>query len=177
MIHYIDAEDKEFTTGRFDLIIIDEAHRSIFNRYGSIFKYFDSLLIGLTATPRDEVDANTYRIFGCEAGVPNFDYTLNEAVQEKFPGISRATVYRLLAEAAEEGKIQRLKLTEANDRYDFTLGRHYHVVCRACGAVADVRIQVDDADLTHRAEGEEGFLIEDCHLEFLGVCEACQKQL
>ena len=100
-----------------------------------------------------------------------------EAVQEKFPGISRATVYRLLAEAAEEGKIQRLKLTEANDRYDFTLGRHYHVVCRACGAVADVRIQVDDADLTHRAEGEEGFLIEDCHLEFLGVCEACQKQL
>lgn len=84
MIHYIDAEDKEFTTGRFDLIIIDEAHRSIFNRYGTIFKYFDSLLIGLTATPRDEVDANTYRIFGCEAGVPNFDYTLNEAVQEKY---------------------------------------------------------------------------------------------
>lgn len=84
MIHYIDAEDKEFTTGRFDLIIIDEAHRSIFNRYGSIFKYFDSLLIGLTATPRDEVDANTYKIFGCEAGVPNFDYSLAEAIQEKY---------------------------------------------------------------------------------------------
>ena len=84
MINYIDAEDKTFTTGRFDLIIIDEAHRSIFNRYGTIFKYFDSLLIGLTATPRDEVDANTYKIFGCEAGVPNFDYSLQEAIQDKY---------------------------------------------------------------------------------------------
>ncbi len=50
----------------------DEAHRSIFNRYGTIFKYFDSFLVGLTATPKDEVDANTYHIFGCEAGTPNY---------------------------------------------------------------------------------------------------------
>ena len=84
MINYIDAEDKRFTTGRFDLIIIDEAHRSIFNRYGSIFKYFDSFLIGLTATPKNEVDANTYRIFGCEAGIPNFDYSLENAIKEKY---------------------------------------------------------------------------------------------
>ncbi len=84
MINYIDAEDKRFTTGRFDLIIIDEAHRSIFNRYGSIFKYFDSLLVGLTATPKDEVDANTYHIFGCEAGVPNYDYTLEDAIHDKY---------------------------------------------------------------------------------------------
>lgn len=62
MINYIDAEDKRFTSGRFDLIIIDEAHRSIFNKYGSIFSYFDSLLVGLTATPKSEVDANTYRV-------------------------------------------------------------------------------------------------------------------
>ena len=61
-----------------------------------------------------------------------------EAVAEKFPSISRATVYRILAEAAEEGKIQRLKLVDANDRYDFTLGKHYHIVCEKCGAVADV---------------------------------------
>ena len=76
MINYIDAEDKRFTTGRFDLIIVDEAHRSIFYRYGTIFKYFDSFLVGLTATPKDEVDANTYNIFGCEAGTPNYDYSL-----------------------------------------------------------------------------------------------------
>lgn len=84
MINYIDAEDKRFTTGRFDLIIIDEAHRSIFNRYGSIFKYFDSFLVGLTATPKDEVDANTYHIFGCEAGTPNYDYSLNDAIHDKY---------------------------------------------------------------------------------------------
>ena len=84
MINYIDAEDKLFTSGRFDLVIIDEAHRSIFNRYGSIFEYYDSLLVGLTATPKDEVDSNTYRIFGCESGVPNFDYSLEEAVKEHY---------------------------------------------------------------------------------------------
>lgn len=84
MINYIDAEDKRFTTGRFDLIIIDEAHRSIFNRYGTIFKYFDSFLVGLTATPKDEVDANTYHIFGCEAGTPNYDYTLDDAIHDKY---------------------------------------------------------------------------------------------
>lgn len=84
MINYIDAEDKRFTTGRFDLIIIDEAHRSIFNRYGTIFKYFDSFLVGLTATPKDEVDANTYQIFGCEAGTPNYNYSLEEAIHDKY---------------------------------------------------------------------------------------------
>lgn len=84
MINYIDAEDKRFTSGRFDLIIIDEAHRSIFNKYGSIFTYFDSLLVGLTATPKSEVDANTYRIFGCESGTPNFDYSLDEAVKDHY---------------------------------------------------------------------------------------------
>lgn len=84
MINYIDAEDKRFTSGRFDLIIIDEAHRSIFNKYGSIFAYFDSLLVGLIATPKSEVDANTYRIFGCESGIPNFDYSLEEAVKDKY---------------------------------------------------------------------------------------------
>ena len=84
MINYIDAEDKRFSTGRFDLIIIDEAHRSIFNRYGTIFKYFDSFLVGLTATPKNEVDANTYKIFDCEAGIPNFDYTLDDAIKEHY---------------------------------------------------------------------------------------------
>ena len=84
MINFIDAEDKRFTSGRFDLIIIDEAHRSIFNKYGSIFSYFDCLLVGLTATPKSEVDANTYRVFGCESGTPNFDYSLEEAVKDHY---------------------------------------------------------------------------------------------
>ncbi|MCR5743295.1 MAG: DEAD/DEAH box helicase family protein [Lachnospiraceae bacterium] len=84
MINYIDAEDKRFSSGRFDLIIIDEAHRSIFNKYSSIFMYFDSLLVGLTATPKDEIDANTYRVFGCEQDKPNFEYGLKQAVADKY---------------------------------------------------------------------------------------------
>ena len=84
MINFIDNESKEFSVGRFDLIIIDEAHRSIFNKYGAIFSYFDSLLVGLTATPKDEVDANTYDLFNCESGVPNFAYSLKEAVEDHY---------------------------------------------------------------------------------------------
>lgn len=84
MINYIDAEDKEFSSARFDLIIIDEAHRSVFNKFGSIFQYFDCLLVGLTATPKDEVDANTYQLFNCESGEPNFAYSLEEAVKEHY---------------------------------------------------------------------------------------------
>ena len=84
MINFIDNERRDFSIGRFDLIIIDEAHRSIFNKYGAIFSYFDSLLVGLTATPKDEVDANTYDLFNCESGVPNFAYSLKEAISENY---------------------------------------------------------------------------------------------
>ncbi|HHU27267.1 MAG TPA: DEAD/DEAH box helicase family protein, partial [Bacteroidales bacterium] len=84
MINFIDADTKEFSVGRFDLIIIDEAHRSIFGKYMSIFNYFDAFLIGLTATPRDEVDRSTYQTFYLEQGEPNFDYELDEAVKDGF---------------------------------------------------------------------------------------------
>ena len=76
MINKIDGVEKEYTAGRFDLVVVDEAHRSIFNKYGAIFKYFDALLVGLTATPRGEVDKNTYSLFQCESDVPDFDYSM-----------------------------------------------------------------------------------------------------
>lgn len=78
MINKIDGEEKAFTAGRFDLIVVDEAHRSIFNKYGAIFRYFDALLVGLTATPRGEVDKNTYSLFQCESDVPDFDYSMEQ---------------------------------------------------------------------------------------------------
>ena len=84
MINYIDTEDKPFSVGRFDLIIIDEAHRSIFGKYGAIFNYFDAMLVGLTATPRDEVEKSTYDIFEMEQGVPNYAYELEDAVSEGY---------------------------------------------------------------------------------------------
>ncbi len=75
---------RRFGVGHFDLIVIDEAHRSVYQKYGAIFDYFDSLLVGLTATPRDEVDKNTYDLFGLEKGVPTDAYDLDEAVADKF---------------------------------------------------------------------------------------------
>lgn len=75
---------KLFTCGHFDLIICDEAHRSIYNKYKDIFNYFDGLLVGLTATPKAEVGTNTYEIFGLEDGVPTYGYELDQAVKDDF---------------------------------------------------------------------------------------------
>ncbi len=73
-----------FTCGHFDLIIVDEAHRSIYNKYIDIFTYFDSLLVGLTATPKDEIEKSTYRIFELEGGIPTYGYELQQAVEDKY---------------------------------------------------------------------------------------------
>lgn len=79
-----DDEGKIFSSGHFDLVICDEAHRSIYNKYKDIFTYFDALLIGLTATPRDEIDKNTYSIFELENGVPTYGYELSQAVKDGY---------------------------------------------------------------------------------------------
>jgi type I restriction enzyme R subunit len=75
---------RRFGVGHFDLIVIDEAHRSVYQKYGAIFDYFDSLLVGLTATPKDEVDFDTYGLFDLERGVPTDSYGLDDAVRDGF---------------------------------------------------------------------------------------------
>ena len=75
---------RRFGAGHFDLIVIDEAHRSVFQKYRAIFEYFDALLVGLTATPKDEVDRNTYSLFDLEDEVPTDAYTLDEAVADGY---------------------------------------------------------------------------------------------
>ena len=88
MMNLIDAEDgqgiKRFGVGHFDLVIIDEAHRSVYQKYGAIFSYFDSLLTGLTATPRAEIDRNTYQLFELDVGMPTDEYGLDQAVADGF---------------------------------------------------------------------------------------------
>ena len=79
-----DDEGKLFTCGHFDLVICDEAHRSIYNKYRDIFNYFDASLVGLTATPKDEIDKNTYEVFELENGVPTYGYDLAQAVTDGF---------------------------------------------------------------------------------------------
>lgn len=83
IINRIETSDRTYGVGHFDLIIVDEAHRSIYNKYGHIFDYFDSLVLGLTATPRDEVDFDSYEFFGHGHEEPIYNYDLFEAAEEK----------------------------------------------------------------------------------------------
>jgi len=106
-------EKKLFTVGHFDLVIVDEAHRSIYNKYKDIFNYFDAPLVGLTATPKDEIDKNTYEVFELENGVPTYGYELGQAVtdgflvdfmsvESKLKFIEQGIVYDDLSEADKE---------------------------------------------------------------------------
>ncbi|MBQ3431578.1 MAG: DEAD/DEAH box helicase family protein [Clostridia bacterium] len=108
-----DDEGKLFTCGHFDLIICDEAHRSIYNKYRDIFNYFDAPLVGLTATPKDEVDKNTYEIFELNNGEPTYGYELAQAVKDgylvdyvsvesKLKFIDRGIVYDELSDEDKE---------------------------------------------------------------------------
>ncbi|MFD1702925.1 DEAD/DEAH box helicase family protein [Methylopila henanensis] len=85
MMNLIDGKadgKRAFGPGHFDLVVIDEAHRSVYQRYRAIFEYFDSFLVGLTATPREDVDHDTYALFDLEDGVPTDAYSLDEAVRD-----------------------------------------------------------------------------------------------
>lgn len=87
MMNLIDGKQEgkiKFGPGHFDLIVIDEAHRSVYQRFRAIFDYFDSFLVGLTATPKDEIDKNTYSLFDLEDGVPTDAYSLDEAVADGY---------------------------------------------------------------------------------------------
>jgi type I restriction enzyme, R subunit len=74
----------KFGPGFFDLIILDEAHRSIFKRFTEVIEYFDARLIGLTATPANFIDRDTFRVFGCDGSVPTFLYDYQQAINDKF---------------------------------------------------------------------------------------------
>ena len=121
---------RRFGPGHFDLIVIDEAHRSVYQKYRTIFSYFDSLLVGLTATPKDEIDKNTYSLFDLETGVPTDIYGLDEAVRDGYlvppRGISvplkfprEGITYDELSEAEkEEWDALEWEEGEAPDRVD-----------------------------------------------------------
>ncbi|NEO34150.1 MAG: DEAD/DEAH box helicase family protein [Symploca sp. SIO3C6] len=83
-INRTNAHQRVFGAGYFDLVIVDEAHRSIYQKYSALFTYFDALLVGLTATPRQEINRDTYRIFDLESGVPSFAYELDDAIKDGY---------------------------------------------------------------------------------------------
>lgn len=121
IIGYLDRDDKLFSSGRFDLIIIDEAHRSVFGKYGAIFDYFDSLLLGLTATPRDEVDRSTYELFGMEQGEPTDSYEYDEAVADGYltPFIPVKDNSQILTEGIDPEKLTEEERKQIQEIFEY----------------------------------------------------------
>ena len=124
MVNLVDGDAREFGIGRFDLIIVDEAHRSLFKKFGSLFNYFDALMVGLTATPRCEENKSTYEVFQLPDGEPDYAYELNEAVDDGF--LVGFSVLDRTTEAMR-GNVSYDDLTDEQkqsieDEFDFTGG-------------------------------------------------------
>lgn len=120
MSNILDKGDRKMGVGHFDLIIIDECHRSVYNKYKSIFDYFDSLLLGLTATPREQVDASTYELFSLPKGEPTFFYDLETAVSAGYlvPYLSLEKTTKLLKNGLNYDDLS----DEEKEKYEDVIG-------------------------------------------------------
>lgn len=103
MLNVIRHEEKSLSPHFFDLIVVDESHRSIYNTYQEILDYFNTITLGLTATPTDVIDHNTFQLFECEDGVPTFAYSYDEAVNHIPPFLSNFQVMKIKTKFQDEG--------------------------------------------------------------------------
>ena len=103
MLNIIQDKDNPLSPHFFDIIVADESHRSIYNVYKNIFDYFDTVQLGLTATPKDAVEHNTFGLFDCEDGVPTYAYTYEEAVNNNPPYLSDFEVLKVRTKFQKEG--------------------------------------------------------------------------
>lgn len=152
-----------YGVGHFDLIIIDEAHRSLFNKYADIFKYFDALMIGLTATPRDDVGKNTYQVFNLQSETPNYEYDLLKGVQDGYLNYYRALdrtpnilknglVYETLSD--DEKEQYEEKFSDEDFVPEKIEGKHFHSTITNIDTIREVLrtlmeegIKVNNGDL------------------------------
>lgn len=107
MLNIIRSEDNQLSPHFFDLIVIDESHRSIYNTYQEIFDYFNTISLGLTATPTDVIDHNTFKLFNCEDGIPTFAYSYEEAVNHIPPYLCNFQVMKIHTRFQDEGISKR----------------------------------------------------------------------
>lgn len=103
MLNVIRQEEKPLSPHFFDLIVVDESHRSIYNTYQEILDYFNTITLGLTATPTDVIDHNTFQLFECEDGIPTFAYSYDEAVNHIPPFLSNFQVMKIKTKFQDEG--------------------------------------------------------------------------
>jgi type I restriction enzyme, R subunit len=107
MLNVIRDEDKPLSPHFFDLVIVDESHRSIYNTYQEILEYFNIITLGLTATPTDVIDHNTFQLFECEEGVPTFAYSYEEAINHIPPYLCNYQVMKIKTKFQDEGISKR----------------------------------------------------------------------
>lgn len=156
-------EGASFDPGHFDLVIIDEAHRSIYQKYRSIFTYFDSLLLGLTATPRDTIHHDTYKMFDLEQGQPTDCYDIDDAVHDGY--LVPPQMHPVQSLFQQEG-IDRAKLTadeqerweEADWKDDETIVEHDHI---AASKVNKIVLNTDTVDKSITILMEKGLCVDD----------------
>lgn len=103
MLNVIRHEEKSLSPHFFDLIVVDESHRSIYNTYQEILDYFNTITLGLTATPTDVIDHNTFQLFECEDGIPTFAYSYDEAVNHIPPFLCNFQVMKIKTKFQDEG--------------------------------------------------------------------------
>jgi len=107
MLNIVRDENESLSPHFFDLIVVDESHRSIYNTYKEVLDYFNTITIGLTATPTDVIDHNTFKIFDCEDGLPSFAYTYEEAVNNNPPYLCNFQVMKIKTKFQTEGISKR----------------------------------------------------------------------
>ena len=107
MLNIIRDESQRLSPHFFDFVVIDESHRSIYNTYGEILDYFKTITLGLTATPTDIIDHNTFQLFHCEDGLPTFAYTFEEAVNNVPPYLCNFQVMKIQTRFQMEGISKR----------------------------------------------------------------------
>jgi type I restriction enzyme R subunit len=103
MLNIIRNDEKPLSPHFFDLIVVDESHRSIYNTYQEILDYFHTVTLGLTATPTDVIDHNTFQLFDCEDGIPTYAYSYDEAVSHIPPFLSDFQVMKIKTKFQKEG--------------------------------------------------------------------------
>jgi len=107
MLNIIRDESHSLSPHFFDFIVVDESHRSIYNTYGEVLDYFKTITLGLTATPTDIIDHNTFQLFHCEDGLPTFAYTFEEAVNNVPPYLCNFQVMKIQTKFQMEGISKR----------------------------------------------------------------------
>ncbi len=103
MLNIIRDEKNTLSPHFFDLIVVDESHRSIYNTYQEILKYFNAIALGLTATPTDVIDHNTFGLFECEDGLPTYAFSYDEAINHAPPYLCGFQVMKIVTRFQQEG--------------------------------------------------------------------------